>query len=64
MNSALHIMAITQAGRDPHARAFLERKRANGKSPREARRSLKRRLSDRIIRRMWHDHQRRHLLAA
>ena len=64
VNSALHIMAITQAGRDPHAAAFLERKRANGKSPREARRSLKRRLSDRIIRRMWHDHQRRHLLAA
>lgn len=61
VNSVLHVMAITQAGCDPRARAYLKRKRNSGKSNREARRALKRRLSDRIIRRMWRDHH--HALA-
>ena len=38
-------MALTQARRDNRARAFLARKRAEGKTPREARRALKRHLA-------------------
>lgn len=57
VNSSLHIVSITQSGRDPLAKAFIARKRAEGKSGREARRSHKRRLSDVVIRRMWSDHK-------
>ena len=57
VNSSLHIVSITQSGRDPLAKAFLARNRAAGKTGREARRSHKRRLSDVVIRRMWADHK-------
>jgi transposase len=45
LNSALHRIAITQARVHPEARAYLERKRAEGKSTREALRCLKRHLA-------------------
>jgi len=47
LNHALHIAAITQI-RHPHSpgRAYYDRKLAEGKTPREAIRALKRRLSD------------------
>lgn len=57
VNRVLHIVSITQAGREPQAIDFLARKRAEGKSAREARRAHKRRLSDVIIRRLWADHR-------
>src|SRR5207248_2568331 len=44
LNAALHRIAITQARIHPGARAYLERKRAEGKSWREAIRCLKRLL--------------------
>jgi transposase len=44
LNAALYRMAITQARYHPPARAYLERKRAEGKSRREAIRCLKRLL--------------------
>jgi transposase len=44
LNSALYRVAITQARIHPGARAYLERKRAEGKSRREAIRCLKRLL--------------------
>jgi transposase len=44
INAALHRIAITQARIHPGARAYLERKRAEGKSWREAIRCLKRLL--------------------
>jgi transposase len=44
LNAALHRIAITQARIHPGARAYLERKRAEGKSRREAIRCLKRLL--------------------
>jgi transposase len=55
LNHALHIAAITQI-RHPHSpgRAYYDRKLADGKTPREAIRALKRRLSDVV----W-----RHLIA-
>jgi transposase len=47
LNHALHIAAITQI-RHPHSpgRGYYDRKLAEGKTPREATRALKRRLSD------------------
>jgi transposase len=55
LNHALHIAAITQI-RHPHSpgRAYYDRKVTEGKTPREAIRALKRRLSDIV----W-----RHLIA-
>jgi transposase len=44
LNAALYRIAITQARYHPGARAYLERKRAEGKSRREALRCLKRLL--------------------
>jgi len=44
LNSALYRIAITQARIHPPARAYLERKKAEGKSRREAIRCLKRQL--------------------
>ncbi len=45
LNCALHRIAITQARVHPPARAYLERKQAEGKSRREAIRCLKRQLA-------------------
>ena len=45
LNCALHRIAITQARTHPAARAYLERKQAEGKSRREAIRCLKRQLA-------------------
>jgi transposase len=45
LNCALHRIAITQARVHPPARAYLERKQAEGKSRREAVRCLKRQLA-------------------
>ena len=45
LNCALHRIAITQARVHPPARAYLERKQAEGKSRREALRCLKRQLA-------------------
>lgn len=50
LNRALHTVALTQARRDPRARAFLVKKRAEGKSAREARRALKRHLASAVYR--------------
>jgi transposase len=45
LNAALHRIAITQSRYHPDARAYLERKKAEGKSRREALRCLKRLLA-------------------
>jgi transposase len=45
LNCALHRIAVTQARMHPPARAYLERKQAEGKSHREALRCLKRHLA-------------------
>ena len=52
VNAALHRMAIVQAQWDPAAQAYLERKLAEGKTPREARRALKRHLANLVYRRL------------
>ena len=50
LNKALHVIAITRARIDPETRAYLERKRSEGKTSREALRCLKRYLARRIWR--------------
>jgi len=57
LNSCLHIMAITQIRHDTPGRAYYQRKRAAGKSHREALRCLKRQLSDAVYRCLRHDAQ-------
>lgn len=55
LNHALYIMAITQARAATEGRAYYERKRAEGKTAREAIRCLKRRLSDQVYQAMRDD---------
>ena len=50
LNRALYTIAITQIRSDTEGRAYYRRKRAEGKTSREALRCLKRRLSDLIYR--------------
>ena len=55
MNHVLHIAAIVQLRHDTEGRAYYRRKLADGKTPLEALRCLKRRLSDVIYRRLVAD---------
>ncbi len=50
LKKALHIIALTRVRIDPQTRAYIDRKRAEGKSMREALRCLKRHLARRIWR--------------
>ncbi|MGH2576707.1 MAG: IS110 family transposase [Actinomycetota bacterium] len=58
VNRILYTMSVTQARHLPSAKEFLARKRAEGKSKKEARRAHKRQLAKRVIRRMWADQRR------
>jgi transposase len=64
VNSVLHTMHVTQVRCHQPAKDFIVRKRAEGKTSREARRAHKRKLANRIVRRMWDDHHRRQAPAA
>ncbi len=55
LNCCLHTMAITQIRHDGPGRSYYQRKRADGKSHKEALRCLKRRLSDIVYRRLIAD---------
>jgi transposase len=55
LNCCLHTMAISQIARDTPGRDYYRRKRAAGKSHREALRCLKRRLSDVVYRQLFRD---------
>jgi len=52
LNAALYRIAIVQQRHHPAAKAFLARKLAEGKTPREARRALKRHLANAVYRRL------------
>jgi transposase len=58
LNHALHMMAVTQL-RPPETlgRVYYERKRLDGKTPKEALRCLKRRLSDTVYRQLVADNR-------
>jgi transposase len=55
INRALHIMAVVQLRHDTEGRAYYRRKLAAGKTPMEAMRCLKRRLSDIVYKQMITD---------
>jgi transposase len=55
INRVLHIMAVVQLRNPTEGRAYYDRKVAAGKTPREAMRALKRRLSDVVYRQMTLD---------
>ena len=55
LNAAIHRIAITQARCHPDARTYLERREARGNTTTEARRALKRRLSDVVYRSLLTD---------
>jgi transposase len=57
LNAAIHRIAITQARCHPDARAYLDRRLANGNTKTEALRALKRRLSDVVYRNLLADAQ-------
>jgi transposase len=50
LNHALHIIAITRAQHDPATKQYLDRKEAEGKTPKGALRALKRHLARRFHR--------------
>jgi len=53
LNRALHVIAMSRARNDPETRAYLNRKRAEGKTNPEAFRCLKRHLARRIWKTMF-----------
>ena len=59
INRVLHIMAIVQLRHDTEGRAYYRRKLAAGKTPMEAMRCLKRRLSDVVYKQMIKDPRQR-----
>jgi transposase len=57
LNRALHLIAVCQIRTRGPGREFYQRKLAEAKTPAEARRALKRRLSDTIYRHLTRDRQ-------
>ena len=57
LNRAIHVIARTQAAWYPEAKAYMDKKRAEGKTRAEALRCLKRRLSDVVYRTLLDDHE-------
>jgi transposase len=55
MNHVLHIAAVVQIRHDTEGRAYYRRKLAESKTPREALRCLKRRISDAVYRQLVAD---------
>ncbi len=54
-NHVIHIAAVSQLRRDTPGRAYYRRKLAAGKTPMEAMRCLKRRISDALYRQLVND---------
>ena len=50
LNTAIHTIALTRMRSDPATRAYVARRRAQGKSPREIRRCLKRYITRQLYR--------------
>jgi len=56
INRVLHMMGVVQLRNPTEGRAYYDRKRAEGKSPNEAMRALKRRLSDIVYKTLLNDY--------
>jgi transposase len=57
LNHAIYTAALTQIAHDTDGRVYYLRKRAEGKSKKEAMRALKRRISDAVYRKLVDDTQ-------
>jgi transposase len=55
LNHALHMIAISQARSDTAGRVYYQRKIEEGKTTKEARRALKRRISDTVYKKLRED---------
>ena len=55
MNHAIHIAAVTQLRHDTIGRTYYDKKIAEGKTPKEAIRALKRRISNAIYKNLVSD---------
>jgi transposase len=55
LNHAIHIAAVTQLRHDTNGRAYYDKKIVEGKTPKEAIRALKRRISDAVYQRLIAD---------
>jgi transposase len=55
LNHAIHIAAVTQLRNDTNGRIYFDKKITEGKTPKEAIRALKRRISDAVYRRLVAD---------
>jgi transposase len=62
LNRALHHITLTRLATDPATRDYVHRRVAQGKTPREARRCLKRYLARRLWRLLEHQQHRRQVL--
>ena len=59
LNHVIHMAAVTQVSqRHSEGRAYYERKRAEGKTPKQALRCLKRRISDAVFAQLLADARR------
>ncbi len=58
LNHAIHIAAVTQLRHDTNGRVYFDKKIAEGKTPKEAIRALKRRISDAVYRALIADTRR------
>ena len=58
LNHAIHIAAVTQLRHDTNGRAYFDKKIVEGKTPKEAIRALKRRISDAVYRALITDTRR------
>jgi transposase len=58
LNHAIHIAAVTQLRHDTNGRVYFDKKIGEGKTPKEAIRALKRRISDAIYRALIADTRR------
>ena len=57
LNHAIHMAAVTQIRHDTPGRVYYDKKQAEGKTKKEALRSLKRRISDVVYRKLVADQQ-------
>ena len=55
MNHAIHIAAVTQLRYDTNGRVYYDKKIAEGKTPKEAIRALKQRISDAVYKSLTAD---------
>jgi hypothetical protein len=58
LNHAIHIAAVTQLRHDTQGRTYYQKKIAEGKTPKEAIRALKRRISDAVYKSLVSDTRR------